>query len=115
MRLQNPLPPPNGPLPETAVDPLLRHKQHGARLLELRKQLAFAGYTFKGPKRDVFDPRLGLLFEGDAVRGHLAMLERDEDAVDPETNARKPAALGQPRRPVDAPPFTEARIRSVSL
>lgn len=41
--------------PDSARDPMLRDKAHGPRLLEMRKQLAFLGYTFKRPP--AFDPR----------------------------------------------------------
>ncbi|CAO1627618.1 unnamed protein product [Sympodiomycopsis kandeliae] len=40
---------------DQARDPMLRDKDHGQRLLEMRKQLAFVGYTFKRPPG--FDPR----------------------------------------------------------
>lgn len=43
------------PPPDPARDPMLRDKDHGPRLLEMRKQLAFVGYTFKRPP--AFDPR----------------------------------------------------------
>ncbi|PWN28132.1 kinase-like protein [Jaminaea rosea] len=43
------------PPPDPARDPMLRDKAHGGRLLEMRKQLAFVGYTFKRPPG--FDPR----------------------------------------------------------
>ncbi|UZJ54754.1 hypothetical protein CBS101457_004074 [Exobasidium rhododendri] len=47
------------PLPvEQPRDPMLRDKAHGQHLLELRKQLAFVGYTFKSPKG--FDPKTQL-------------------------------------------------------
>lgn len=39
-------------------DPMLRDKKHGEQLLEVRKNLAFVGYTFKSPKD--FDPRTQL-------------------------------------------------------
>ncbi|PWN39616.1 kinase-like protein [Ceraceosorus guamensis] len=39
------------PVPlEQPRDPMLRDKAEGDRLLEMRKQLAFVGYTFKSPK-----------------------------------------------------------------
>lgn len=69
--------PPNGPLPDTPADPLLRDKKQGKQLLELRKQLAFAGYTFKGPRREVFDPRVGIVGGRDA-KGHFAMFEVED-------------------------------------
>ncbi|PWN31209.1 kinase-like protein [Meira miltonrushii] len=43
---------------EQARDPMLRDKAHGQHLLEMRKQLAFVGYTFKSPKS--FDPKAQL-------------------------------------------------------
>lgn len=47
------------PVPtEQPRDPMLRDKEHGEHLLEMRKQLAFVGYTFKSPKQ--FDPRTQL-------------------------------------------------------
>lgn len=46
---------------DSTRDPLLNDRVHGAELLEMRKQHAFVGYTFKGPKREVFDPRRGVL------------------------------------------------------
>ncbi|KAG0149915.1 hypothetical protein CROQUDRAFT_668824 [Cronartium quercuum f. sp. fusiforme G11] len=44
-------------------DPLLSDRTYGAELLEMRKQHAFVGYTFKGPRREVFDPRRGVLLD----------------------------------------------------
>jgi serine/threonine-protein kinase LATS1/2 len=47
------------PIPvEQPRDPMLRDKAHGQHLLEMRKQLAFIGYTFKSPR--VFDPKAQL-------------------------------------------------------
>lgn len=43
---------------EQPRDPMLRDKAHGQHLLEMRKQLAFVGYTFKSPKG--FDPKTQL-------------------------------------------------------
>ena len=43
---------------EQPRDPMLRDKAQGQHLLEMRKQLAFVGYTFKSPKG--FDPRTQL-------------------------------------------------------
>ncbi|GAA6050330.1 hypothetical protein JCM3770_002966 [Rhodotorula araucariae] len=51
---------PGVPAPDTPRDPLLRHPEQGANLLRLRKELAFAGWTYKKPKRTVYDPRQGL-------------------------------------------------------
>ncbi|GAA6001450.1 serine/threonine-protein kinase [Rhodotorula paludigena] len=51
---------PGVPAPDTTRDPLLRHPEQGADLLKLRKELAFAGWTFKQPKRQVYDLKRGL-------------------------------------------------------
>lgn len=48
------------PAPDSTRDPLLKHPVEGPRLLEVRKELAFAGWTYKKPKKQVFDPRSGL-------------------------------------------------------
>ncbi|WVQ86004.1 hypothetical protein IAT38_008172 [Cryptococcus sp. DSM 104549] len=45
-----PLAPANGAAPDATKDPLLRNKTHGAHLLEIRKSLAFQGWTFKSPQ-----------------------------------------------------------------
>ncbi|GAA5895237.1 hypothetical protein JCM8208_005944 [Rhodotorula glutinis] len=59
-----PLPPPEiapgVPAPDTTRDPLLKHPEHGEDLLKLRKELAFAGWTYKKPKRPVYDPHKGI-------------------------------------------------------
>ncbi|BGP16554.1 hypothetical protein JCM10213v2_004556 [Rhodosporidiobolus nylandii] len=52
---------PGVPAPDTTRDPLLRHPVEGQNLLALRKQQAFAGWTFKKPKRQVYDPRKGII------------------------------------------------------
>ncbi|BGP02329.1 hypothetical protein NBRC10513v2_005977 [Rhodotorula toruloides] len=51
---------PGVPAPDSTRDPLLKHPVEGPRLLEVRKELAFAGWTYKKPNRQVFDPRKGL-------------------------------------------------------
>lgn len=54
----NPMPAPEGE--ERVIrDPLLGNKNEGRRLLDMRKKLAFAGYTFRGfnaPKKREMDP-----------------------------------------------------------
>ncbi|WWC92044.1 uncharacterized protein L201_006998 [Kwoniella dendrophila CBS 6074] len=44
-----PLAPANGAAGNVTKDPLLRDKKHGEHLLEIRKSLAFKGWTFKSP------------------------------------------------------------------
>lgn len=45
-----PLAPANGAPPDATKDPLLKHKIHGAEILDVRKALAFAGFTHKSPR-----------------------------------------------------------------
>ncbi|KAA1117992.1 hypothetical protein PGT21_029320 [Puccinia graminis f. sp. tritici] len=58
----NPLPLPGGAATQTR-DVLLGHHKYGADILETRKKHAFVGYTFKSPRREVFDPRRGFLLQ----------------------------------------------------
>ncbi|CUA77053.1 LATS, large tumor suppressor [Rhizoctonia solani] len=46
-----PLAPANGAPPDATKDPMLRHKVHGAHILETRKAFAFAGFTHKSPRK----------------------------------------------------------------
>ncbi|GAA5868106.1 hypothetical protein JCM3774_001023 [Rhodotorula dairenensis] len=48
-------------------DPLLRHPIEGPHLLEVRKEYAFKGWTFKKPRDPIFDPRGG--WRGDIFAG----------------------------------------------
>ena len=50
IRLFQPLAPANGASPDATKDPLLKHKIHGAEILDVRKALAFAGFTHKSPR-----------------------------------------------------------------
>lgn len=45
-----PLAPANGAPADATKDPLLRHKLHGAEIMDVRKALAFAGFTHKSPR-----------------------------------------------------------------
>ncbi|KWU47146.1 kinase-like protein, partial [Rhodotorula sp. JG-1b] len=58
---------PGVPAPVTAHDALLRHPVEGPHLLEVRKQYAFKGWTFKKPSDPVYDPRNG--WRGDIFGG----------------------------------------------
>lgn len=42
--------PANGAPADATKDPLLKHKEHGREILEVRKALAFAGFTHKSPR-----------------------------------------------------------------
>ncbi|KAJ7647102.1 kinase-like domain-containing protein [Roridomyces roridus] len=44
------LAPANGAAPDATRDPLLRHEVHGAEIMDVRKALAFAGFTHKSPR-----------------------------------------------------------------
>ena len=45
-----PLAPANGAPADATKDPLLRDKVHGVEILNMRKALAFAGFTHKSPR-----------------------------------------------------------------
>jgi protein-serine/threonine kinase len=45
-----PLAPANGAPADATRDPLLRDKVHGQEILQVRKALAFAGFTHKSPR-----------------------------------------------------------------
>ncbi|KAF5321788.1 hypothetical protein D9619_001986 [Psilocybe cf. subviscida] len=45
-----PLAPANGAPPDATRDPLLGHRVHGAEIMDVRKALAFAGFTHKSPR-----------------------------------------------------------------
>lgn len=45
-----PLAPANGAPADATKDPLLKHEIHGAEILDVRKALAFAGFTHKSPR-----------------------------------------------------------------
>ncbi|KAJ7200717.1 kinase-like domain-containing protein [Mycena rebaudengoi] len=45
-----PLAPANGAPADATRDPLLRHELHGAEIMDVRKALAFAGFTHKSPR-----------------------------------------------------------------
>jgi hypothetical protein len=45
-----PLAPANGAPADATRDPMLRDKTHGAEILDVRKALAFAGFTHKSPR-----------------------------------------------------------------
>lgn len=77
----NPLPPPEGHVDNTK-DPMLRDKVHGQHLLEVRKQLAFMGYTYKSPKKAVFDPRTGIILNtkarGKGANAEVKAIEKED-------------------------------------
>jgi serine/threonine protein kinase len=68
-----PLAPANGAPADATRDPMLRDKVHGAEILDVRKALAFAGFTHKSP-RAVTYARLDTLYQnaGDGDESHRA-------------------------------------------
>ncbi|KZV69519.1 kinase-like protein [Peniophora sp. CONT] len=56
-----PLAPANGAPPDATRDPLLRDEVHGAEILRVRKELAFAGFTHKSPRAMTYN-RLSRVF-----------------------------------------------------
>ncbi len=72
---------------------MLRDREQGPKLLEMRKQLAFVGYTFKSPK--AFDPREQLADERNVIAAEKAAgMQRGR--------SREPTEMG-------------SRIRSMSM
>lgn len=75
--LFQPLAPANGAPPDATRDPMLRDKVHGAEILDVRKALAFAGFTHKSPRAFSY------------VRADRAFDPRsDEAVVDPQATVR---------------------------
>ena len=86
-----PLAPANGAPVDATRDPLLRNKTHGEEILNVRKALAFAGFTHKSPRvvgyvraDKAFDPEPDTygnsdtsppLVDMDDQRGRLAVRE----------------------------------------
>ncbi|GAC71701.1 NDR and related serine/threonine kinases [Moesziomyces antarcticus T-34] len=91
-----PLPAPgaaDNPNADQPRDPMLRDREQGPKLLEMRKQLAFVGYTFKSPK--AFDPREQLADERNVIAAEKAAgMQRGR--------SREPTEMG-------------SRIRSMSM
>ncbi|KAI0675335.1 kinase-like protein [Trametes maxima] len=71
-----PLAPANGAAADATRDPLLRDKVHGGEILEVRKALAFAGFTHKSPRAisyvradKAFDPEPDTYGQAEPERG----------------------------------------------
>ncbi|KAH9931119.1 kinase-like protein [Epithele typhae] len=71
-----PLAPANGAAPDATRDPILRDKKHGEEILEVRKALAFAGFTHKSPRAisyvradKAFDPEPDTYGQAEPDRG----------------------------------------------
>ncbi|KII92905.1 hypothetical protein PLICRDRAFT_37711 [Plicaturopsis crispa FD-325 SS-3] len=75
-----PLAPANGAPADATKDPLLRDKVHGAEILDVRKALAFAGFTHKSPRAisyvradKAFDPQPDSYGQESPDRGRLTV------------------------------------------
>jgi protein-serine/threonine kinase len=79
-----PLAPANGAHADATRDPMLRDKVHGAEIMDVRKALAFAGFTHKSPRvisyvraDKAFDPRPDT-YGQQTVRGRPSLRESHE-------------------------------------
>ncbi|KAI8992993.1 kinase-like protein [Trametes punicea] len=77
-----PLAPANGAAADATRDPLLRDKVHGGEILEVRKALAFAGFTHKSPRAisyvradKAFDPEPDTYGQVEPERGRSTFRE----------------------------------------
>jgi len=75
-----PLAPANGAPADATKDPLLRDKVHGAEILDVRKALAFAGFTHKSPRvisyvraDKAFDPQPDSYGQEPVARGRASV------------------------------------------
>ncbi|KAI0785612.1 kinase-like protein [Abortiporus biennis] len=80
-----PLAPANGAPADATRDPLLRDKVHGDELLEVRKALAFAGFTHKSPRAvsyvradKAFDPEPNTYGHQEPERGRSMFRSNNE-------------------------------------
>lgn len=78
-----PLAPANGAAPDATRDPVLKDKVHGEEILNVRKALAFAGFSHKSPRafeyvhaQRAFEPLLDPRGDDtDTVRGRSPVRE----------------------------------------
>jgi len=80
-----PLAPANGAPPDATRDPLLRDKVHGQEILDVRKALAFAGFTHKSPRAisyvradKAFNPEPDSYGQEEPVRGRSTLRSNQE-------------------------------------
>ncbi|KAG9048444.1 hypothetical protein FS842_000402, partial [Serendipita sp. 407] len=62
-----PLAPANGAPPDATKDPMLKDKVYGQEILEVRKALAFAGFTHKSP-RPITYARVDRLWDNEVIK-----------------------------------------------
>ncbi|KAH9949569.1 kinase-like protein [Amylocystis lapponica] len=80
-----PLAPANGAAADATRDPMLRDKVHGQDIMDVRKALAFAGFTHKSPRvisyvraDKAFDPEPDTYGRDEAERGRSSFRENRE-------------------------------------
>jgi protein-serine/threonine kinase len=80
-----PLAPANGAPLDATRDPLLRDKVHGQEILDVRKALAFAGFTHKSPRAisyvradKAFNPEPDSYGQEESTRGRSALRSNQE-------------------------------------
>ena len=88
--------PANGAPADATKDPLLRDKVHGEQILNMRKALAFAGFTHKSPRVVTY------------VRADRAFDQDDSS----DERAKEPRGRATIRGPRDMP---VSRARAMSL
>ena len=78
--VSQPLAPANGAPADATKDPLLRDKVHGPEILNVRKALAFAGFTHKSPRvisyvraDKAFDPQPDTYGQEPVARGRATV------------------------------------------
>jgi len=81
-----PLAPANGAAPDATRDPVLKDKVHGDHIMDVRKALAFAGFTHRSPRKMDYT-RIDALYPGDEARGR----DRSRDG------ARRAGTVGRGR------------------
>ena len=84
-----PLAPANEAFPDATRDPLLRHKIHGTEIMDVRKALAFAGFTHKSPRAveymrvdEAFDNLTSMQHARGKVRGRPLVRETRDTGLD---------------------------------
>ncbi|KAJ2914388.1 hypothetical protein MD484_g6031, partial [Candolleomyces efflorescens] len=85
-----PLAPANGAAPDATRDPVLKDKVHGEEILNVRKALAFAGFTHKSPRAFEY-VHAERAFEPLSPRGH------DEGTLRGRSPVRETRTIGKGR------------------
>lgn len=85
-----PLAPANGAAPDATRDPVLKDKVYGEEILNVRKALAFAGFTHKSPRAFEY-VHAERAFEPLSPRGH------DEGTLRGRSPVRETRTIGKGR------------------